>query len=81
MAIDLNQFNPITELDKQELLDWLVQILDDLSNGQVKTWDNVVNLNTTNNRIFGTSRDDVDETIDMFGRFAVTLLKCNIFAK
>lgn len=75
MPYNLNEFVPINELNKQEMIIWLDSTLNVLTDPNFD-WNNP-NIN----RIFGTNRDDIDEVIDMFGRFLKTLVDYNLFQK
>lgn len=75
MPLNLNEFMPINELNKQEMIVWLNNTLTTLTDPNFD-WGNP-NIN----RIFGTDRDDIDEVIDMFGRFLRTLVDYNLFQK
>ena len=76
MPFNLNEFEPINEINKPEMIAWLTDTLNILTDPNFQGWNQ-----TRRNRIFGTERDDIDETIDMFGRFLTTLVNCNIFIK
>ena len=75
MNIDLSQFEPITELNKPELIQWLENSIATL---QDPAYDRD---NPNQNRVFGTERDDIDEAIDLIGRVLVTCKNFNFFQK
>jgi hypothetical protein len=75
MSVNLAEFEPITELNKPEMVNWLTATLN------ILTDPNFDRDNPNFNRIFGTDRDDVDEVIDMFGRFTNTLINYSFIKK
>lgn len=67
-VFDPNEFIPIDELNKAEMLDWLMENYHIMSDPNYEG-----RFKSTRNRVFGTMRDDIDEFRDVLGRFIVTL--------
>lgn len=75
VIVDLSQFEPVSEVNKEELITWLQEQLEVLSDP------NYNRSNRNVNRIYGDNQDDIDVTITMLGRFLVTLQNYNLFKK
>lgn len=75
VIVDMTQFEPVTELNKEEVITWLQQQLEALEDP------NYDYHNRNVNRVFGSNEDDIDVARTFLGRFLVTLQTNNLFKK
>lgn len=76
MNLDLSQFEPINEMNKDEVFAWLEDVLDEISDPNFAG-----RASRKVTRIFNTDKDDIDELITLLGRFAATINEYNFFKK